>query len=296
MTDNKELFDSQGVTRSKRTIHTPSSFARKHLLYLQESGRLQSVKSHTSEREGLESFLFLMVESGSGKLSFDGKEYELKKGDAALIDCRRHYSHRANEDDQWELIWAHFDGAKAEVLYPVILRENGMSPVFEFGENHHDALQLMDEILRLREIRGLMEELQADSILGRVLMLCLGKTEKAADKNVSADQIREYLNADEAVLSGENDIEELIAARFGKAYAEIDEAFEKKYGIGVGAYIENRKLNKAKELLRFTIKPIAEIAKDLGMKDEESFKRCFAEKEEMLPEEYRKKWAQWVKG
>ena len=295
--NNKELFDNEGVTRSRRTIHTPSAFARKHLLYLQETGRLQSLKSHTSEREGLESFLFLVVERGSGTLNYEGKEYSLKAGDAALIDCRNHYSHRATENDQWELLWAHFDGAKAEAVIPVIYKENSSSPVFEFGDSVSDALLIMDELLRLKENRGLAEELKADNILGRILLLCLKKTEKSMKSDsVSADQIREYLNQDEAVYSREGELKEMMKARFGKEYEEIDTAFTDKYGIDVAAYLENRKLNKAKELLRFTIKPIADIAEELGMKDEESFKARFSAKEEMLPEEYRKKWAQWVKG
>ena len=88
----------------------------------------------------------------------------------------------------------------------------------------------------------------------------------------------------------------MITARFGKGYDEIDAAFKEKYGIDAAAYLENRKLNKAKEMLRFTIRPIPEIAKALGMSNEESFNALFSEKEEMLPDEYRKKWAQWVKG
>lgn len=294
--NNRELFDNEGVTRSRRTIHTPSAFARKHLLYLQETGRLQSLKSHTSEREGLESFLFLVVERGSGTLTYEGKEYALKAGDAALIDCRNHYSHRASESEQWELLWAHFDGARAEAVIPVIYKENGGSPVFEFGDNVQDALLIMDELLRLKENRGLSEELRADNILGKILILCLKKTEKNRTDNISADQVREYLNGDEAVYSGNGELKSMMKTRFGKDYDEIDTAFKDKYGIDMAAYLENRKLNKAKELLRFTIKPISEISEELGMSDEESFNRLFSEKEEMLPDEYRKKWAQWVKG
>ncbi|MCR4584241.1 MAG: AraC family transcriptional regulator [Lachnospiraceae bacterium] len=294
--NNRELFDNEGVTRSRRTIHTPSSFARKHLLYLQETGKLQSLKSHTSEREGLESFLFLVVERGSGTLTYEGREYQLKAGDAALIDCRNHYSHRAAESEQWELLWAHFDGARAEAIIPVIYKENGASPVFEFGDNVQDALLIMDELLRLKENRGLSEELRADNILGKILILCLKKTEKSRTDNLSADRVREYLNGDEAVFSGNGALKSMMKARFGKDYDEIDAAFKDKYGIDMAAYLENRKLNKAKELLRFTIRPISEIAEDLGMSDEESFCRLFSEKEEMLPDEYRKKWAQWVKG
>ena len=62
------------------------------------------------------------------------------------------------------------------------------------------------------------------------------------------------------------------------------------------AYIENRKFTKAKELLRFTIKPVSEIIKESGIDSDEEFRRLFMDNEEMTPEEYRRKWAQWIKG
>ena len=49
-----------------RYIHTPSSFARQNLLYIQETGRLKSRDRHISRRSHLESYLFFIVLSGRG--------------------------------------------------------------------------------------------------------------------------------------------------------------------------------------------------------------------------------------
>lgn len=74
-----------------------------------------------------------------------------------------------------------------------------------------------------------------------------------------------------------------------------DEAFLKKYGISREDYILNRKFNRAKELLRFTIKSVEEITMESGIEDRD-LRRMLMESEGMTPEDYRKKWAQWIKS
>ena len=57
---NTSLFDTEGITRSERMLHTPSGYAKKNLSYVQEIGRLQSLKAHSSIRENLESYLLFL--------------------------------------------------------------------------------------------------------------------------------------------------------------------------------------------------------------------------------------------
>ena len=81
--DNNSLPDKQHyfenyapseLTESYRIISTPSSFAKDTLFYIQEIGKLKSLKSHTSKREALDSFLFIIVVSGSGTFTYNGKK------------------------------------------------------------------------------------------------------------------------------------------------------------------------------------------------------------------------------
>ena len=53
----EKLFDAEGITSSERYFYTPSSFARKHLCYVQEAGCLKSLKPHASIRDPSFSFM-----------------------------------------------------------------------------------------------------------------------------------------------------------------------------------------------------------------------------------------------
>ena len=65
------LFDGK-LVHSSRIIYTPSPFARASLLHLQEVGSLQARQPHDSARKDLSSYLFFLVEHGSGLLEYEG--------------------------------------------------------------------------------------------------------------------------------------------------------------------------------------------------------------------------------
>ena len=76
---------------SNRVLYTPSEFARENLLYLQEIGQVHARRPHTSSHPDLSSYLFLMVLSGSGTLSYLGQQYTLSEGGCALLNCKNEY-------------------------------------------------------------------------------------------------------------------------------------------------------------------------------------------------------------
>ena len=86
------LFDGK-LVHSQRIIYTPSPFARASLVHLQEVGTLQARSPHASTRQGLASYLFFIVEHGSGTLEYEGQTRALRAGDCAFLDCRRPYRH-----------------------------------------------------------------------------------------------------------------------------------------------------------------------------------------------------------
>lgn len=117
-----QSFSSKGICESRRQLHTPSAFARSALFYVQEVGTLKSIRSHLCKREHLESFLFILVLSGSGQITCEGAVKPLSGGDCALIDCSRPYSHQSSDDDPWELMWIHFNGCTAHSYYSYFIK------------------------------------------------------------------------------------------------------------------------------------------------------------------------------
>lgn len=95
---NEYLFHGNLVT-TNRILYTPSAFARANLLHLQETGVLQAQKPHTSKRKDLISYLFFLVEHGSGTLQYEHSEYPLHSGDCVFIDCRKSYAHFTSDQN-----------------------------------------------------------------------------------------------------------------------------------------------------------------------------------------------------
>ena len=128
-------------------------FTRSNFFYIQEAGYLKSLKPHLSHRSGLQSYLFLVILSGSGEVAYRdipanarasrGTSLAQKKasadaggrstgsdkragslitvpaspGDCFFLDCRGEYTHISSEDDPWELMWIHFYGPQADAYY-----------------------------------------------------------------------------------------------------------------------------------------------------------------------------------
>lgn len=125
------LFDGE-LVHARRMIYTPSAFAKSNLVHLQEVGQLQARSPHASTRQGLASYLFFVVESGSGTLEYEGETRVLSAGDCVFLDCRRPYRHYTG-DDLWQLRWAHFYGPNMAAIYKKY-RERGGQPSFHPGK------------------------------------------------------------------------------------------------------------------------------------------------------------------
>lgn len=112
-----DKFPDSYLESSRRRIQTPSAFARSAFFYVQETGYLKLRESHVASRKNLESYLVVLVLSGSGVLMYDGTLYELQKGSCFFIDCMVPYYHQSSETDPWELIWVHFNGSSSREYY-----------------------------------------------------------------------------------------------------------------------------------------------------------------------------------
>lgn len=281
--DMENMFASEGITKSDRVLHTPGAFAKQYLLYAQETGTLESLVPHVCRRENLDSFLIFEVLDGCGSVTTEGHTAKLHKGDCVWVDCHEVFEHISSEKKPWKLAWVHFNGANAKKLYG-LFRENNKTPVFV-----PDKPEMVAEfIFKIRkELRGNAPELEIHNLLTQLVTACVLQT---AGKN-RMEEVREFINANyrEAAL------QTLIMEHFHLGREELADKFYESYGISVREYILNRRFNAAKELLRFTILPVDEIITKSGIGNEDLFYQLFKENESMSPEDYRKKWAQWIK-
>lgn len=295
MVKKEGLFSSGGITESERYLHTPGNFAKKNLLYVQEVGILKSLQPHRCVRESLDSFLFLIVLEGKGSLDIKGRHYEVKAGDCALIDCMNHYEHISDEKQAWKLAWVHFNGYAARSYYELFSEYNNLENTFAVKEIEAWR-QLVEELLSKQKERNLLAELTCGEILLKLMNRIISRVanfseiEKEKEKQL-VNELREKLNEEYA----DADILQKAEKTFGENVKEISGKFYRHYGITVEEYISNRRFNAAKELLRFSIKPVEVVAAESGIGDMTALQQMFRENEGMTAEEYREKWAQWIR-
>lgn len=279
----ENMFASEGITKSDRNLHTPGAFAKKHLLYVQEAGKLESIVPHVCKRENLDSFLIFEVLDGKGSIKIENQSIELHKGECVWIDCHHAFEHVSSEEKPWKLAWVHFNGACAQEFYELFQEKNGTA-VFTPTESGK-VVGLIDGILEC--LKKNCSELEIHNLLTQLVVACIMQT---TEKDRMED-VREFINANYR----ENALQSLVQEHFHLSEDELEERFRKSYGISVRDYILNRRFNVAKEMLRFTIQPVDEVIEQSGIGNEDLLYQLFKENESMSPEDYRRKWAQWIK-
>lgn len=287
MLENKHASET---SQSDRVIATPTRFAQNNYFYVQEVGRLKSLVPHLAKRQNLNSYLFFIVLSGEGTVTYNGQSFHLQEGSCAFIDCSKNYSHISSEDSPWELMWVHFNGAKAHEFYQQYLRQAGQGIFRAISVIPYE--QTLSALLRINKEHSTMTELQSNKYITDIITQCFLDTKKEAadapDNSMSMklNQVRSYIDTN---FTNRLLLEDL-AEQFYISKYHLSREFKKAYGITIGAYLLSCRIGLAKRLLRFSSKPIEEIAMLCGIPDTSYFTKVFRKSEQMTALEYRKKW------
>lgn len=287
--DELFLHDTQStpVVSSRRILYTPTAFAKSALLYLQEVGSLKAEQPHTSSRTLLPSYLFFYVNSGEGVLEYDGKSYRLGSGDCVFLDCRQPYAHSTREN-LWSLSWIHFSGVTMQAVYEKY-RERGGRPVFH-PMDPAPFETLHKEIFALASSDDYIRDMRINSCLNALLVLLMQEswnpTEQTGLKRQNLLPIRDYL--DEHFT--EKISLDALAERFFISKFYLTRVFKEQFGVSINTYLLNKRITKAKQLLRFSNEKLENIGYQCGLGAPHYFSRVFKQVEGITPSEFREKW------
>lgn len=281
--------NKSSIVSSNRILYTPSTFARTSLLHLQEIGELEARRAHTSSRSNLASFLFFTVTTGSGSLSYQGKEYKLGAGDCVFIDCHNPYSHTTDPDNLWTLRWVHFYGPTMGSVYNKYC-ERGGRPVF----TPDDSTPFFDVFNQLFSTAGsadYMRDMKINAALSELLVLIMAESwhpedATTAKKKASVADVKEFLDSHYA----EKITLDQLSTDFYINKYYLTKVFKEQYGQSISAYLLNIRITKAKQLLRFSEKSVEEIGMEVGLGAPHYFSQTFKSVEGVPPSVYRKQW------
>lgn len=284
-----DSFSSSEITESVRILSTPSTFAKNTLYYVQEAGKLKSLKSHISKRESLDSYLFIIVTAGSGTITYEEQVFAIEVGDLLLIDCAKSYSHQSSEDDPWELMWVHFNGTDMDQFYHYFMnkyksiRFRTMNPSYYY--------EIIERLLTLSSQKSTDSELLISNLLYGMVINILTAEDIFTNNNekICASKLIQIKNYIDENYSNKISLEDLARKFFISKYHMARE-FKKTYGVTMISYVNIKRITQAKGLLRFSDRQIEEIGGACGIMDNSYFNKVFRKTEGMTASEYRKKW------
>lgn len=274
---------------SNRIISTPSAYARSHYLYVQETGTLQSLESHISKREHLQSLLFFIVNKGSGYLTLRGKRFHIHSGDCIFINCLDEYSHESSDEDPWELSWVHFYGKDAAEIYRHFTEQD--SNIVFHPSDPTPFLAALHNIYEELSLKHAYFEQKCHKYLTDIITLCYTENNTSEKKSGGSGldkiiAVRDYLDENYSRNIVLDDLENL----FYISKFHLSREFKKLTGITIMNYLNSRRISEAKKMLRFTDQSIGSIALACGIPDVNYFTKVFTRYESMTPSSYRKLW------
>ncbi|MCI9218531.1 MAG: helix-turn-helix transcriptional regulator [Lachnospiraceae bacterium] len=281
----------QGISvQSNRIIYTPSAFARANLLHLQEAGELKALKPHTSSRENLFSFLFFLVTDGAGSLLYDGQSHCLQAGDCVFIDCRKPYAQGSSEENLWSLKWAHFYGSSMNGIYEKYV-ERGGRPAFTPQEPALFA-SLLDCLLAIAGTEDYIRDMRINEKLTGLLTLLMAESwhpeagSHIGGKKKSLQYVKTYLEEHYR----EKITLDRLAGQFYLNKFYLARTFKEQFGATVLGYLEQVRITRAKQLLRFSDLTAEAVGQEVGIGEPGYFCRVFKKVEGISPGEYRRMW------
>lgn len=275
-------------SQSNRILVTPSSYARKNYLYVQEVGTLHSVEPHISKRQNLNSFLFIAVIGGSGTITFGGERIYVTAGTCVWIDCSHSYSHESSADDPWTLMWVHFYGVSASSFYTAY--KEGENPFIFSPSSIVPFTEALHMLYQAHDTKASLCELISHKCLTDIILLCFTENNR---RNQGAATISEKLQLIRSYME-EHYMEKInldfLADMFYISKYHLSREYKKTFGITLGNDLSAKRISHAKSLLRFSGDSIEQIALDCGFQSAGYFTKVFHRAENMTPLEYRKKW------
>lgn len=284
----KDFLFHGDLVSSKRILYTPSNFAKTSLAYLQEIGQLHAQQPHISKRDYLDSFLFFIVVSGRGTLTYHERQIPLSSGDCVFIDCRNPYSHETS-DQLWKLKWIHFYGPNITNIYQKYIERGGQACFHPSDLNSFE--ELWDNLYSVSSSSDYIRDMRINQDLNCLLTLLMQEswhpeTQRSGTKKQSLVKIKKYLDEH---YSQKISLD-LLSEQFFINKFYLTRVFKEQFGISVNNYLLQVRITHAKQLLRFTDQTIEEVGLSCGIGPLYYFSRVFKKIEGLSPNEYRKRW------
>ena len=228
------------------------------------------------------------VHSGNATIWHHGQQFDLTPHQIYLIPPKSNMRYQCN--NSCEIAWVHFNTSLYGHLDLFKLQDFSFVHI---PENHKSIHKQMQEMIFLLEQEDMFSQLRSKSLLLELVSLFFKFQHQQAHElnNDKITRLTPVLNYIDSHLGEQIRLAKLAKlASYEKTY--FSTLFKQVFSISPIAYIQNKRIEKAKSLLRNTNAKLEAIAQDLAFKDAFHFSKTFKKITGEPPSEFRKKISQ----
>jgi len=261
------LVNTSSIVNTERYIQSILSVVQKHYIKGEYTEPLVTLRSED---------LFVCVLEGESVYHFEHETYYLHAGDVIFLPNGCRY-HREILSDSYQTILVYFYFSEIP----------GTSPVYQIFPQVPDIDLEFRKLTRKWNSKGLCAQSECACLLYGIYMRLI-----RSENNAYLPGIKKELFEAAVQTLTERYTEESFTVASLALQAEISEVhfrrcFKQIYHVSPQQYLTDLRLNKAKELLRYDMLPVTQIAGICGFADPCYFSRLFKQKTGFSPSEYR---------
>lgn len=240
-----------------------------------------------SPQEGrlLDEFQLIYISRGKGFFTSKScEETEIKAGDFFLLFPGEWHNYRPSQDTGWDEYWIGFSGINMDNRVQNNFF-NKAGPIFDAGLSD-EIVSMYKHAIEVAKAQETGFQQMLAGIVNYLLGLTYAKNRLNTFENLQVNQI----NKAKIIMLDfyMNDIKlENVARQVNMSYSWFRRVFRQYTGFSPSQYLQELRLQKSKELLTNTSKPIKEIAYDVGFENADYFCTAFRKKTNSTPLQYR---------
>lgn len=246
------------------------------------SQNIYGVDTGSLRPDGRGDYHILYISKGSCFVNLHGKEYEVKEGSIILYLPYEYQEYIYKKDIKTKSYFVHFQGSICESLF-----KDYEERIMYIGKNAKTE-RLFESLVEEYQLKMMgYEEICASMLLTIISYITREKNCISKNLNISSNE----KIAEACAEIRKNFYKTFLISDYAKMYNMSESRFSHLFKLMTGTspnkYVNEIRIEKAKEMLINTNYPICEIAQRIGMQSQSYFSKNFKKHTMYSPIEYR---------
>jgi len=267
------------ITGKEDIFYVNQKSGDKSLFYVQMCGITYPHKKYEIERNNSHIVCIEYIEKGCGTVQIAKETFYPVEGDAYLLPVGSHHHYFSDSSTPWKKVFVNISGSLIESLIDGYQLKNNY---------HYKNLNIKDELYKIIDIASHGSDDATSEIICIVNRIFLKMRRMVCEKGIIpdiAEKMKDYLNSH---ITGRFQLENLCR-HISRSESQTIRIFKNAYGVTPYAYVIEKKISLAKDMLINTGLSIKQIAYKLNFTDEYYFSNVFKSRTGQSPSQYRKR-------